>query len=160
MTKWQDGMANNMIGLDNHTNFTVSQKHMQQQSPSSSFISSLSYARETWPHPFLVTSAEQSLAAWVTFLQTHHHQHTEGPFPLRLMQIWYRNTDSYGQNRKVVASPGWRDYTASLERKWCSFGELSTSHRPQMSPFSINSSWLWNFLWFLKKKRFLKNRVF
>lgn len=95
-------MANNMTGLDNHTNFTVSQKHRQQRSPTSSFIFSLSlYLRETWPHPFLVTSVEQSLEAWVTFLQTHHHYHTEDPFPLRLMQIWYRNTDSYGQNRKV-----------------------------------------------------------
>lgn len=131
MTLWQDGMANNMIGLDNHTNFNVSQKQMQQQSPSSIFISSLSYLRETWPHPFLVTSAEQSLVAQVTFLQTHHHHHTEDPFPLWLKQIWYRNTDSYGQNRKAVTSTGWRDYTISLEKKWCSFGERNTSHRPQ-----------------------------
>lgn len=117
MTLWQDGMANNMTGLDNHTNVllnTVSQKHMKWQSPSSVFISSLSW--------YLAPSLSGHIC-WAQpgctghFLLNHHHHHTENPFPLRQMYIWYRNTNSYGQNRKRVTSTGWRDYTTSLERR-------------------------------------------
>lgn len=81
MPLWKDSMKNkNMIDLDNHTNFIVSPKHMKQQSSLPIFTFYLSYLKETWPHPFLVTSAGQGLASQVTFSQTHHYHHTEYPF--------------------------------------------------------------------------------
>ena len=51
MTLWQDGMANSTIGLDNRTNLTVSRRHMIQQSPSSTSVSSLSYSRDLAASP-------------------------------------------------------------------------------------------------------------
>lgn len=144
MPLWKDGMENkNMIDLDNHTNFTVSPKHMKQQSYHQSLFFYLSCLKETWPHPFLVTSARQSLASQVTFSQTHHYHHTEYSFETK---TWLGNTGSLdGQNRKAVYLAEGTTWIWKKKGQRNIFCELTTSHRP-LNVSNFNPQFrLWTF---------------